>query len=213
MIPSKKSYLQHSISHPCENSSAPIASTMPRFQVPKHHHWTTNLESCLSQWQSWAVDWVQILHRMHELSLVWCVVCNCVSTVKHSLLSRKLIKNISIKVIHILWLERIVYSEKYWSVRHDMSMSTTMTIWSWVCSGKGRGLGWSYLSNTIPLLMVLQVWYMYITQYIYSLKSQTDLLKMCVSWSKSFVYHFVCGKFIWALNQSLHCGCEHHYGF
>src|SRR5882762_579770 len=31
-----------------------------------------------------------------------------------------------------------------------------VTVWSQVCSGTGTGLGWSYLSNTVPLLTVLR---------------------------------------------------------
>jgi hypothetical protein len=30
-------------------------------------------------------------------------------------------------------------------------MGNTMTIWSQVCLGTGTGLGWSYLSNTVPV--------------------------------------------------------------
>ena len=92
------------------------------------------------------------------------------------------------------WQETTNHGEQ---LRHDMGMGNTMTIWSQVCSGKGRGLGWSYPSNTIPLLRFYE--YTYITQYIYSLKSQTDLLKTCVS---RLTIEVVClsphGKLIWA---------------
>jgi len=40
-------------------------------------------------------------------------------------------------------------------VRHDMGMGNTVTIWSQIGLGKGRGWGQSYLSNTTPILMVL----------------------------------------------------------
>jgi hypothetical protein len=46
----------------------------------------------------------------------------------------------------------------------DTGTGNTVTIWSWVCSGTGMGLGWSYPSNTVPVLTGLQV--LYTCQYI-----------------------------------------------
>jgi hypothetical protein len=46
----------------------------------------------------------------------------------------------------------------------DTGMGNTVTIWSRVCSGTGTGLGWSYLSNTVPVLTGL--WVLYTCQYI-----------------------------------------------
>jgi hypothetical protein len=42
-------------------------------------------------------------------------------------------------------------------IRYDMSMGNTVIIWSQVCLGTGMGLRLPYLSNTVPLPMVLWV--------------------------------------------------------
>lgn len=65
------------------------------------------------------------------------------------------------------------------ALRHDMGMGNIVTMWSWVSSGMGPGLGWPYPSNTTPIFIGLCVLYGY---YTHSLLHVLILQNPQLSW-------------------------------
>src|ERR1700724_93297 len=86
-----------------DDASASIANTFSSIDVAKNHDRTTQLELELGQRETGAVDRVEILNRIHQLSLarVWVVVEQRIGTVGCGLFSWKAVENVLVDFVDI----------------------------------------------------------------------------------------------------------------
>src|ERR1700724_288578 len=103
MVSSNKADLDDVTANLSDDASASIANTFSSIDVAKNHDRTTQLELELGQRKTGAVDRVEILGRIHQLSLarVWVVVEKTVSTIEGGLFSRKAIENELVDFVNI----------------------------------------------------------------------------------------------------------------
>src|ERR1700724_210128 len=103
IVSSNKADLDDVTTNLSDDASASIANTFSSIDIAKNHDRTTQLELELGQRKPGAVDRVEILDRIHQLSLarVWVVVEQRVGTVECGLFSRKAVENVLVDFVDI----------------------------------------------------------------------------------------------------------------